>query len=89
MVSICVADTEEHVDAILKFVVEKQGGLDILMVASGFNKPGNSQQATLADFNSVMDANVSQIFPDLPCRWEVDAGAGPGREDRAYFIGSI
>jgi NAD(P)-dependent dehydrogenase (short-subunit alcohol dehydrogenase family) len=55
-------DTDEHMDAILKFVVEKQGGLDILMVASGFNKPGNSQQATMADFGLVMDANVFQTF---------------------------
>jgi len=57
-----LGDTEEHMDAILKFVVEKQGGLDILMVASGFNKPGNSQQASLADFSMVMNINVNQFF---------------------------
>jgi len=55
-------DTDEKMDAIIKFVVEKQGGLDILMVASGFNKPGNSQQATMADFGLVMDANVFQTY---------------------------
>jgi NAD(P)-dependent dehydrogenase (short-subunit alcohol dehydrogenase family) len=59
-------DTEENVDAIVKSVVESQGGLDILMVASGFNKMGNSQQATLAEFDSVQDANVRQTF--LICR---------------------
>ncbi len=59
-------DTEEHADAMLKFVVENQGGLDILMVASGFNKPGNSQQATLEEFDTIQDANVRQTF--LICR---------------------
>jgi NAD(P)-dependent dehydrogenase (short-subunit alcohol dehydrogenase family) len=81
------ADTEEHVDAILKFVVEKQGGLDILMVASGFNKPGNSQQATLADFNSVIEANVSQFF--LICRAAGKLMLEQGRGGKIVLTSSV
>lgn len=59
-------DTEEKVDAMIKSVQENQGGLDILMVASGFNKPGNSQETAPTDFDLVQDANVRQTF--LVCR---------------------
>ncbi len=80
-------DTEEHVNAILKFVVEKQGGLDILMVASGFNKPGSSQQATLADFALVMDANVSQTF--LICRAAGKLMLEQGRGGKIVITSSV
>ena len=80
-------DTEEHVDAILKFVVEKQGGLDILMVASGYNKPGNSQQASLADFSSVMDANVNQFF--LICRGAGKVMMAQGRGGKIVITSSV
>lgn len=80
-------DTEEHVDAILKFVVEKQGGLDILMVASGYNKPGNSQQASLADFSTVMDANVTQFF--LICRGAGKVMQAQGRGGKIVITSSV
>jgi len=80
-------DTEEHVDAIIKSVVENQGGLDILMVASGFNKPGNSQQATLADFDSVQDANVRQTF--LICRAAGKIMMEQGRGGKIVITSSV
>ena len=55
-------DSEANVEAMVNGVVEAQGGLDILMVASGFNKPGGVQQQTLAEFDSVQDANVRQTY---------------------------
>ena len=56
------ADSDEHVATIMKEIVDKQGGVDILMVASGWNKPGNSQQVTVQDFDAVMEANVRSTF---------------------------
>lgn len=80
-------DSEANVDAMLKFVVEKQGGLDILMVASGFNKPGNSQQATLADFDTVQDANVRQTF--LICKAAGKLMMDQGRGGKIVITSSV
>lgn len=80
-------DTEAHVDAIVKSVVENQGGIDILMVASGFNKPGNSQQATLPDFDLVQDANVRQTF--LICRAVGKAMLEQGRGGKMVITSSV
>jgi NAD(P)-dependent dehydrogenase (short-subunit alcohol dehydrogenase family) len=80
-------DSEEHVDAMLKFVVENQGGLDILMVASGFNKPGNSQQATLSEFDTVQDANVRQTF--LICRAAGKVMMKQGRGGKMVITSSV
>jgi len=55
-------DSEENVEALVNGTVAAQGGLDILYVASGFNKPGGVAQQTLAEFDSVLDANVRQTF---------------------------
>ncbi|MCF8095313.1 MAG: SDR family oxidoreductase [Desulfobacteraceae bacterium] len=55
-------DSEENVDTMVNTVRENHGRLDILMVASGFNKPASSQETSLADFDSVQDANVRQTF---------------------------
>ena len=82
-----LANSEENVDKVLKFVVEKQGGLDILMVASGYNKPGNSQQATIADFNSVMEANVSQFF--MVCRAAGKVMLEQGRGGKIVLTSSV
>lgn len=80
-------DSEENVDAIVKSVMENEGGLDILMVASGFNKPGNSQQATLADFDLVQDANVRQTF--LICRAAGKAMMEQGRGGKIVITSSV
>jgi NAD(P)-dependent dehydrogenase (short-subunit alcohol dehydrogenase family) len=80
-------DTEENVDANIKKVAEQQGGLNILMVASGFNKPGNSQQATLADFDSVQDANVRQTF--LICRAAGKQMMQQGRGGKMVITSSV
>lgn len=55
-------DSEENVKALIDGTIEAQDGLDILYVASGVNKPGGAAQQTLADFDTVLDANVRQTF---------------------------
>lgn len=80
-------DTEANVDAILESVLERQDGLDILMVASGFNKPGNSRQATLNDFDAVQDANVRQTF--MICRAAGKVMLDQGRGGKMVITSSV
>ena len=55
-------DSEANVKKLIDETVAKQGGLDILYVASGLNKPGGATQQTLEEFDQVLDANVRQTF---------------------------
>jgi NAD(P)-dependent dehydrogenase (short-subunit alcohol dehydrogenase family) len=80
-------NTEENVAAMIQAVQKNQGGLDILVVASGFNKPGNSQEATPADFDLVMDANVRQTF--LICRAAGKLMMEQGRGGKIVITSSV
>jgi NAD(P)-dependent dehydrogenase (short-subunit alcohol dehydrogenase family) len=80
-------NTEENVAAMIEAVRKKQGGLDILIVASGFNKPGNSQEATAADFDLVLDANVRQTF--LICRAAGKVMIEQGRGGKIVITSSV
>jgi NAD(P)-dependent dehydrogenase (short-subunit alcohol dehydrogenase family) len=80
-------NTEENVAAMIEAVQKNQGGLDILIVASGFNKPGNSQEATAADFDLVLDANVRQTF--LICRAAGKAMIEQGRGGKMVITSSV
>lgn len=80
-------DTEANVDAMLTSVLDHQGGLDILMVASGFNKPGNSQQVTLEEFDAVQDANVRQTF--MICRAAGKVMLDQGRGGKMVITSSV
>ena len=80
-------NTEENVAAMIEAVQKKQGGLDILIVASGFNKPGNSQEATAADFDLVLDANVRQTF--LICRAAGKVMIEQGRGGKIVITSSV
>jgi NAD(P)-dependent dehydrogenase (short-subunit alcohol dehydrogenase family) len=80
-------NTEENVAAMIEAVQKNQGGLDILIVASGFNKPGNSQEATAADFDLVLDANVRQTF--LICRAAGKVMIEQGRGGKIVITSSV
>lgn len=80
-------DSEANVDAMIKAACDNQGGLDILVVASGFNKPGNSQEASLEDFDSVQDANVRQTF--LICRAAGKMMMEQGRGGKMVITSSV
>ena len=56
-------------------------------MASGFNKPGNSQEATAADFDLVLDANVRQTF--LICRAAGKAMIEQGRGGKIVITSSV
>jgi NAD(P)-dependent dehydrogenase (short-subunit alcohol dehydrogenase family) len=58
--------TEADVDAIVAAAVEAGGGLDIVVSASGTNKPAPIVDQPVEDWDEVMDANVRQTW--LLCR---------------------
>lgn len=55
-------DSEENVEKIVADTVATAGSLDILVVASGFNKPGATLETDASDWDYVMDANVRQTW---------------------------
>jgi len=55
-------NSEENCDKIIKTAVDSFGRVDILVVASGLNKVSKIVDQKLADFNEVMDANVTQSW---------------------------
>jgi len=54
--------SEANCDALVATAVEKFGGLDILVVASGQNKVSKISDQKAEDFLDVMDANVTQSW---------------------------
>src|SRR3954470_7724156 len=54
--------SEANCDAIVKAAVDKFGGVDILVVASGQNKVSKIVDQKPEDFLDVMDANVTQSW---------------------------
>src|SRR5919198_1245529 len=61
--------SEANCDAIVQAAVDKFGGVDILVVASGQNKVAKITDQKPEDFLDVMDANVTQS-------WLIARGAG-------------
>ena len=54
--------SEENCEKIVKAAVDRFGGVDILVVASGLNKVSKIVDQKVADFLDVMDANVNQSW---------------------------
>lgn len=54
--------TEENCDKIVQTAVDRFGGVDILVVASGINKVSKIADQRLEDYLDVMDANVTQSW---------------------------
>jgi len=54
--------SEENCDRIVKTAVDRFGGVDILVVASGLNKVSKIIDQKVEDFLEVMDANVTQSW---------------------------
>ena len=68
--------SEANCEALVKAAVEKFGGLDILVVASGQNKVAKIVDQKPEDFLDVMDANVTQSWLMSRAAGSADAQAG-------------
>jgi len=80
-------DSDQNADTIIKKVSEHQGGLDILIVASGYNKPGTAFETSTADFDTIQDANVRQTW--LICKKAGKAMIDRGRGGKIVIISSV
>ncbi len=80
--------SEANCDAIVAAAVEKFGGLDILVVASGQNKVAKIVDQKPEDFLDVMDANVTQSWLMARAAARADAQAGPRRQDHPDVLGA-
>lgn len=56
------SDSPEAADAILSAALEAFGRVDLLVIASGFNKAGFIQDQPLEEWQTVMDANVRNTW---------------------------
>ena len=59
-----VADpaAEEQVDGLVKACVDQYGGVDILAVAHGYNKPQPILEQSVADWQYIMDADCKSVY---------------------------
>lgn len=80
-------DSEANAASIVKQACDHMGGLDILFVASGFNKPGTAFETAVADFDKVQDANVRQTW--LICREAGRAMVAQGRGGKIIITSSV
>ena len=80
-------DSEDNVNAIIKTVLDNEGGVDILLVASGYNKAGNVFETALSDFDEIHDANVRQTW--LICKKAGEAMIEQGRGGKIVVISSV
>lgn len=60
----CVADPgkEEDMQRLVQCVVETYGGVDILAVAHGYNKPQNMLEQSVEDWQYIMDADLKSVY---------------------------
>ncbi|ORX58712.1 NAD(P)-binding protein [Hesseltinella vesiculosa] len=58
----CDVSNDEEVTLLFDEIVQRHGGLDILVTAAGINKIGNAIDYTAADFRKIFDVNVSGTF---------------------------
>jgi 3-oxoacyl-[acyl-carrier protein] reductase len=63
---VCDVRREEDVEALMRHAVDRFGGLDILVNNAGIGFFKNLEQMTLAEWNSILETNVTGVF--LCCR---------------------
>lgn len=80
-------DSLDDAQAIVDQAVEAHGGVDILIVASGFNKPGFIQEQSPDDWQAVMDANVKGSW--LMCKAAGERMLKQGRGGKIVLVSSV
>ena len=80
--------SEANCDAIVEAAVERFGGVDILVVASGLNKVSKIVDQPAEDFLDVMDANVTQSWLMARAAGAADAQARRGGKVDPDVVGA-
>jgi len=79
-----VAD-EEQVEGLIKAVLEKEGRLDVLVNNAGITRDGLLMRMKTADWQSVIDLNLSGVFLCYPRREPLHAQS-PGRPHHQHHL---
>lgn len=80
-------DSLADAEAIVRAAIDAYGGVDILIVASGLNKPAFIQDMSLADWESVMNANVRGSW--LMCKAAGTRMIEQGRGGKVVLVSSV
>lgn len=80
-------DTLEDAEAIVGAAVEAYGTVDLLVVASGYNKPAMIEELEYEDWQRVLDANVRG--PWLMAKAFGTYLIGQGRKGKVLFVSSV
>lgn len=80
-------ETVADAEAIVAATAEAHGGVDLMVVASGYNKPACIQEMEYEDWQDVMDANVRG--PWLMARAFGARLIAEGRKGKALFVSSV
>lgn len=80
-------DTVEDAEAIIGAAVEAYGAADLLVVASGYNKPAMIEELEYEDWQRVLDANVRG--PWLMAKAFGTYLIGQGRKGKVLFVSSV
>ncbi len=78
---------EADVARVVKAVVDKFGGVDILVTAAGVNKPGAINEQSTDEWQMIMDTNVKGTY--LFCKEVGKAMIARGRGGKMILVGSV
>lgn len=84
----CVADPgkEEDMQRLVKCAVETYGGVDILAVAHGYNKPQNLLEQSVEDWQYIMDADLKSVY--VVCKTVSERMAAQGKGGKMVVVSS-
>lgn len=69
---------EEQVKGLVAFAAKQYGGLDILAVSHGYNKPQNILDQSVEDWQYIMDADLKSVYMIVKYAGEQMARQGRG-----------
>lgn len=83
-----VADpaVEQDVDALVKACVEKYGEVNILAVSHGYNKPQNILDQSVADWQTIMDADCKSVY--IVCKYVAAQMVAQGKGGKMVVVTS-
>lgn len=84
----CVADPSSEADMqkLVKCAVDTYGGVDILAVAHGYNKPQNMLEQSVEDWQYIMDADLKSVY--VVCKTVADQMVKQGKGGKMVVVSS-
>lgn len=79
-------DVHEDVKSVVNHAVETFGGIDILITAAGYNKPGSIVEQSVEEWDEIMDSNVKGTY--LFCKEVGKVMIDQGRGGKVVIVSS-